>query len=238
MTSCVTTESNLASVTSSESIETVNIQKQTFHTFITMLALAGTVLCASPAMAIEEPEFSIVASDGDFEIRDYAPSLAAEVVVSGERDEAVSAGFRILAGYIFGGNQGSAKIAMTAPVTQSPATGTGEKIDMTAPVTQSADGANWRVRFMMPKSYTKATLPKPNDKRITFVEIPARRAVVLKFSGMWTDANLASKKSELAQFIEQKKFTRIGEPAFAFYDPPWKPFFWRRNEVMQEIKKR
>jgi hypothetical protein len=189
-------------------------------------------------MAIEEPDFVVVTNEGDFEIRDYVPILAAEVLVGGERGEAVNAGFRILAGYIFGGNQGSAKIAMTAPVTQSPANSVGEKIEMTAPVTQSAEGGNWRVRFMMPKSYTKATLPKPNDQRIAFVEIPARRVVVLKFSGMWTEANLADRKAELANFLVLKKFTPVGEPSFAFYDPPWKPFFWRRNEVMQDIKKR
>lgn len=229
---------NLASVISSEHIDPVNALRQTISTFLSALALASAVSLASPAMAIEEPDFTIVKTDGDFEIRDYAPSLAAEVVVSGERDEAVNAGFRILAGYIFGNNQGSAKIAMTAPVTQSAASNSGEKIEMTAPVTQSADGSNWRVRFMMPKTFTKATLPKPNDQRIKFVEIPSRRAVVLKFSGMWTDANLASRKTELAKYIEEKKFIRIGEPVFAFYDPPWKPFFWRRNEVMQEIKNR
>lgn len=205
---------------------------------VTALALASVVFCVGPAMAIEEPTFTLVSQDGDFEIRDYAPSLAAEVLVGGERDEAVNAGFRILAGYIFGGNQGSAKIAMTAPVTQSPADTKGVQIDMTVPVTQSAVRGNWRIRFMMPKSYTKATLPKPNDARVTFVEIPARRVVVLRFSGMWTDASLQARKEELTAFIKSKSLASIGDPTFAFYDPPWKPFFWRRNEVMQEIRKR
>jgi hypothetical protein len=205
---------------------------------VAALALASVALCVSPAMAIEEPNFTLVVQEGDFEIRDYAPIVAAEVLVDGDRDEAVSAGFRILAGYIFGGNQGNAKIAMTAPVTQSPTDGKGETIAMTAPVTQSAEGASWRVRFMMPSSYTKATLPKPNDDRVTFVDIPARRVAALRFSSMWTDTALQVKKDELAALIKSKHLSVIGEPAFAFYDPPWKPFFWRRNEVMQEIRKR
>lgn len=208
-----------------------------FRIFFFTLALTCAGLFGSDAvMAIEEPRFTTVEHEGDFEIRDYVPGLAAEVVVNGTRDEAVNTGFRILAGYIFGGNQGSTQIAMTAPVTQAPAVDTGNQIKMTVPVMQSADGANWRVRFMMPHIYTKSTLPKPNDQRIAFIELPARRSLVLKFSGMWTESNLASRKDELARFVKDKKLKPLGPPTFAFYDPPWKPFFWRRNEVMQDIK--
>lgn len=225
--------SNLVSAISSEPIDPVNKIKHTLQSLIAALAFAGAALFVSPAMAIEEPEFTLVESDGDFEIRDYAPILVAETIVGGERDDAASAGFRILAGYIFGSNQGSAKIAMTAPVMQS----VGDKIAMTAPVTQSAQGSNWLVRFAMPKPYTKATLPKPNDQRISFVEIPARRVAVLRFSSMWTDSALNARKEELQALLKAKGLKPVGEPSFAFYDPPWKPYFWRRNEILQDIKK-
>lgn len=233
MTFCVTTASTLANVIFLEPIEPVSDFKRTRRVLIAALALAGAARFADSAMAIEEPEFIRVASDGDFEIRDYAPILVAETAVEGERDDAVSTGFRILAGYIFGGNQGSAKIAMTAPVMQSH----GDKIAMTAPVMQSAEGMKWLIRFTMPKPYTKATLPKPNDQRITFVEIPARRVAVLRFSSMWTDSALDARKSELQNILKAKGLKPSGQPSFAFYDPPWKPFFWRRNEILQEIKK-
>jgi hypothetical protein len=122
---------------------------------------------------------------------------------------------------------------MTAPVMQS----VGDKIAMTAPVTQSAQGSKWLIRFTMPKPYTKATLPKPNDERITFVEIPARRVAVLRFSSMWTDSALNARKEELQALLKAKGLKPVGEPSFAFYDPPWKPYFWRRNEILQDIKK-
>lgn len=238
MTFCGIMVSRSASVISWERIEFMRNLLGFFRCHVVALVLASVALYVGPAMAIEEPSYTLVLQEGDFEIRDYAPSLAAEVLVGGDRDEAVNVGFRILAGYIFGGNQGNSKIAMTAPVTQSPADTKGVQIDMTAPVTQSAVGENWRIRFMMPKAFTKATLPKANDSRITFVEIPARRVVALRFSSMWTDAALQARKEELAAFVKAKSLTPIGDSTFAFYDPPWKPFFWRRNEVMQEIRKR
>ena len=106
--------------------------------------LAGFVVAVSligaPAMAVEEPGFETVVSDGAFEVRDYPSLIVAEVTVSGEQREAANAGFRLLAAYIFGGNTTKASIAMTAPVAQEPA---GEKIAMTAPVTQTPSAGEW-----------------------------------------------------------------------------------------------
>ena len=210
----------------------MGFHKAYLQRFIVALALAGATLNTGTAMAnTEEPEFTLVLKEEAFELRDYAPMIAAEVSVDGDRDSAVSAGFRILAGYIFGGNAGSAKIDMTAPVTQSK----GETIAMTAPVTQTGAAGVWAIRFMMPKAYTIASLPKPNDARIRFVEIPGRRVAVLRFSGLWSDSNLMSHREELAALLKAKKLKPQGEPSFAFYDPPWQPFFWRRNEIMWEV---
>ena len=75
--------------------------------------LTGLVaaLIASPAMAAEEPAYSLVERDGPIEIRDYAPQIIAEVVVEGDRRQASGRGFRPLAGYIFGDNQPREEIA-------------------------------------------------------------------------------------------------------------------------------
>jgi hypothetical protein len=198
------------------------------------LSLLSASLLSERAMAkTEEPEYTLVQQEGAFELRDYAPIIAAEVSVEGDRDQAVNQGFRILAGYIFGGNAGSTKIEMTAPVTQAK----GETIAMTAPVTQSGSDGAWTIRFMMPKDYTLKTLPKPNDTRIRFVEIPARRVAVLRFSGFWSDGNLAEHRDELKALLVARHLKPRGEPSFAFYDPPWQPFFWRRNEILWDIER-
>ena len=156
----------------------LSVRRSVFWSALLFLGLSIT----GPVMAqIEEPQYKIIMKDGDFELRDYAPYIVAEVVIEGDRDSAVNAGFRVLAGYIFGGNTSQSKIAMTAPVTQSK----GEKIEMTAPVTQTGNGSSWVIRFMMPQTYTMSTLPKPDDERITLKQIKSRRVAVLKFSGLW-----------------------------------------------------
>jgi hypothetical protein len=83
------------------------------------------IFWSQSAMAIEEPRFTSIFKAGSFEVRQYAPMLVAETVVDGDMDEASTRGFRKIADFIFGNNQsaqtgGSAKIAMTAPVTQEP----------------------------------------------------------------------------------------------------------------------
>ena len=95
----------------------------------------------------EEPRYTSEKVTHGLEIRNYGPRIAAETAVFGDEDKALSDGFRRLAGYIFGGNHGNAKIAMTAPVARQ----SGQKIAMTAPVskTSGADGASV-VRFFMP----------------------------------------------------------------------------------------
>ncbi len=112
-------------------------------------------------MAIEEPKFTLTEKDGDFELRDYAPSVVAEVTVTGDQHSAGKKGFRLLAGYIFGGNTRAQKLAMTAPVTNLPAS---EKIAMTAPVTEvAAPDGEWLVRFTMPSAYSLTDLPVPDN---------------------------------------------------------------------------
>jgi hypothetical protein len=67
---------------------------------------------------VKEPKFRVVEKKTGYDIREYAPYIEARVKVTGEYREAMTSGFRILAGYIFGGNTRKQSIAMTAPVTE------------------------------------------------------------------------------------------------------------------------
>ncbi len=141
---------------------------------------------AGVALATEEPKYRIERDYGSFEVRVYEPSIVAETVVTGSFGDGSSEGFRRLAGYIFGGNDGGRKIAMTAPVGAEPAPrAKGTKIAMTAPVGSEKTAEGWVVTFTMPASFTLKTLPVPDDERMRLREVPARRVAAVRFSGTW-----------------------------------------------------
>ena len=183
-------------------------------------------------MAVEEPAFRSVLKDGAFEIRDYPALVVAEVTAPGGQSAAASRGFRLLAGYIFGGNARRQSIAMTAPVAQEPA---GEKIAMTAPVSQTRTADAWIVRFTMPRGYTLETLPRPNDARVRLRATPPTKLAVIRFSGIAEPGNVAAKTADLSAWIRRRQLRPIGPAALAQYDPPWTLWFLRRNEVMIPI---
>ncbi len=193
--------------------------------------LGMLALLAAPLMsqAIEEPAYTVERAGPVMEIRAYAPYVVAEVVVQGTADEASSQGFSLLAGYIFGKNRGERKMAMTAPVTQ---TAEPVKIDMTAPVTQSAaEGGGYRVQFVLPQSVTLATAPEPIDPQVQLREVPASRMAVIRYSGFWTQANQDEHLARLEAALRAEGQAWTGEPMLSRYNPPWTPWFMRRNEI-------
>ena len=199
---------------------------------IVLGAMLGATLFGTDAMAVEEPAFRSVLHEGAFEVRDYPALMVAEVTVSGDQKEAASKGFRLLAGYIFGGNKRRQSIAMTAPVAQAP---TSEKIAMTAPVTQIQSAGEWVVRFTMPSAYSMDTLPEPNDPKVHLRALPPARFAVLQFSGLARKDDVAAKTAELEKLARTHHLRAIGPASLAQYDPPWTLWFMRRNEVMIPI---
>ena len=110
-----------------------------------------------------------------------------------------------------------------------------EKIAMTAPVSQKSSPDGWVISFTMPAEYTMASLPRPVDPAIRLVEKPARRMAVVKFSGLAGEGRMQTKKRELLDMVAKSGLAPVGDPLFAFYDPPWTLPFLRRNEVMVEV---
>jgi DNA gyrase inhibitor GyrI len=194
-----------------------------------LIAMSGSLMSQ-----VNEPKHTLIFSEENIEIREYTPILVAQVSVEGERKSAISKGFRILADYIFGNNEGREKISMTAPVIQQE----GEKISMTAPVIQqeSLDNLHWHVRFVMPSEYTIEKLPLPKNKQIEMLSIPSKRYAVIRFSGFPTEKVLKKNLDTLQHYTIAKQLHGIGKPIYAFYNPPWTLPFLRRNEIMIELE--
>ncbi len=211
----------------------------------TLIGLFLAILGSPSAMATEEPQFEVLSSDGDMELRRYAPMLIAETEVEGDLDQASNKGFRLIAGYIFGDNQSpdagqKAKIAMTAPVTVEPQS---TRIAMTAPVTaEPQSGATdmqtarrWRIHFVMPSQYTLETIPRPSNPQVQLREIPTRHYAVHRYSGFNTLARVQQKTDELLQWAGAKSLAVTGTPQLARYNPPWTLPMFRRNEILVEV---
>lgn len=179
----------------------------------------------------ETPNYQLIQSDDNIEIRRYEPMIVAEVEIKGKRRDVASKGFRLLADYIFGNNIAIDNDDFNTSVKQKK----NMKIAMTAPVQQQPQGDTWLISFVMPSKHTMATLPKPLDERVTLKELPAQTFISITFSGTSSERNIQKHEEKLIQYINDKKIKAVGDPKYAFYNPPWVLPLMRRNEIMFEI---
>ena len=181
---------------------------------------------------VETPSYEVIKSQGKIEIRQFEPMIIAEVQVQGERADAISKGFRLLADYIFGNNTTRQNIAMTAPVQQRESS----QIAMTAPIQQQSTKDSWLVSFVMPSEYSMESLPEPKSDRVTLKRIPSQQFIVITFSGTSSNENLREHEEELTEFTKVNNISVTGTFKYAFYNPPWTLPLMRRNEVMTEMR--
>jgi hypothetical protein len=187
--------------------------------------LLGACTVVGVRSGTEEPAFESLGTEAGLEIRRYGPRLAAETVVSGGEAAARSEGFSRLAGYIFGGNAGAARIAMTAPVSQQQ----GTRIAMTAPVAQEAAGEGHVIRFFLPAALRDP--PAPKDAQVRIVEVAGETVAVFRFAGGTDPASVAAARARALAALPTKRWVAAGAPVAWFYDPPWTIPALRRNEI-------
>ena len=181
------------------------------------------LIAAADSYGLETPDYEVLYTEGDIEYRRYEAYLVAETSIAevGDWGKDTRDGFMQLFDYITGDNtvvQGqSTKIAMTAPVVES-----------------SSNGVN-RMAFMLPSEYKLDNAPRPTNPAITLKEMPVRIIASIRYSGRWTDKNVAKYKAKLEQHLAANKVDVIGEFSTAVYNAPFTPPFMRRNEIHYEI---
>ena len=106
---------------------------------------------------------------------------------------------------------------------------------MTTPVTQDRVDNGYRIRFMMPSEYDVESLPAPKDRNVRIERIGAQRLGALGYSGRWSQDGYQRHLDLLVGALGEHGIATEGEPIWARYDPPWKPWFLRRNEVLIAI---
>ncbi|MFM1916770.1 MAG: hypothetical protein RJB01_285 [Actinomycetota bacterium] len=179
----------------------------------------------------EQQPYTVIREGSGYELRHYPACVVAEVVIRADFDSAGSLAFRPLVAYIGGANQSRTPIAMTAPVIQN------ESLAMTAPVLQAAgDDGEYVVAFVLPSTVTMESAPIPTDPRVRLRQIPESTTAATRYSGRWSRSAYLAKVEELLAALAMDGLTPKGEPRFARFDPPFKPWFLRRNEVQIDVE--
>jgi DNA gyrase inhibitor GyrI len=181
------------------------------------LATVGGAFFIWRASRAEEPNYQTVESDGPIEIRKYPALVTAGTEHRGQRKDALNEGFRVLADYIF---------AKSRP---------GKKIPMTAPVLSDTDkDGSWRTRFVMPVGQARGELPQA-PSGVELVSEPAARVAAIRFSGRADDATLDAKEGALRSWLQLRGLPNEGKAVHAYYNAPFLPGPFRRNEVLIEL---
>ncbi|WP_160667497.1 SOUL family heme-binding protein [Pseudarthrobacter sp. ATCC 49987] len=188
----------------------------------------------------EQQPFELVQRYKDFELRRYPAHVVAEVQVNATFDRAGNAAFRHLFNYIGGNNTSRQAVAITAPVVQG--FGPPQKLAMTAPVLQSGsltggeESTDFVVAFVLPAGMTAETAPIPTNPDVRIRTVPGSLAAALNFSGGGSKSAFGKRNQELQAALAAAGLTAVGLPRFARFDPPFKPWFLRRNEVLQDVE--
>jgi len=169
---------------------------------------------ANNALKTEKQKYRVVFKDTALEIRYYPEAMMATIYSNGSNYKGVaSSGFRKLAGFIFGGNEQSQSIAMTAPVRMN----------------ISDKGSE--MSFVMPEKYNESNLPKPQDKSIHIHKSSAQYVAVIDFGGYATDEKINLYKQQLTQVLEKRNIKITGDYTFLGYNAPYQ-FVGRTNEII------
>ncbi len=168
--------------------------------------------CGTVRGGYETAPYQVVRSSGKIELRNYPTLVIVETPMRGSDDS-----FMRLFRFIGGNNAASQKIAMTTPV-------------------YMAGGAtNATMAFVMPKNMSASAAPKPNDPGVTVREISGGQFAVLRFSGGRSAKNETNALTKLSGWLAQENLKATGGAIYGYFDPPWTPTFFRRNEVMLRV---
>jgi hypothetical protein len=158
----------------------------------------------------EEPSYEVLRTlEKAVEIREYDPQIRATSQMGQENRS-----FGVLSEYIFGNNDRS------------------EQIGMTAPVVTHRD----KMSFIMPKRYNLESLPKPLNDQIEIDQVQKCKVAVIRFSGFTSPKKMDEEAEKLLIALEGNEIMTKGDPFLMRYNPPWTLPFLRRNEVAVEVK--
>ncbi|KAK4263160.1 hypothetical protein QN277_028616 [Acacia crassicarpa] len=166
-----------------------------YHVCIIIITMCGTKLVE----AIESPNYTVAASESDFEIRLYRESSWLSASVQGTSfTQSTRIGFHRLYQYMHGGNMDSSRMAFTAPVLTS----------INSSTSSSPQHGNEYVVMSYMSAKYNGKHPEPNPELNLQVEKwKAHCIAVRKFSGFARDDNINTEVEALRNSLSGKAAT-------------------------------
>ena len=165
----------------------------------------------------EQQNYKVVYSEKDFEIRFYPSATLATIYSDAKSYRELSwNGFKMLAGYIFGGNESDTKISMTSPV----------HMDI--------NNSTSAMSFVMPSSYNKESLPKPDNANVKIEKTEDEYVAVIRFGGYASDKDIKKYSEILVKLLTDKGIDYYGNFRYLGYNPPYE-LIGRRNEIIVSV---
>lgn len=189
---------------------------------VLVVALVGVGTLAwnlTARAAYESAEYTVVETDGEFEVRDY-PELMLVSTATRVDAQGRDGSFMRLFRYISGGNEADQKVAMTTPVFMED----GE---------QESAG---KMGFVIPKNVVSQGVPEPTAEGVSIRKRKSGRFAVIRFSGRMNAQKADEAEAKLRAWIREKGFQAAQRSESAGYDPPFTPGPLRRNEILIRLR--
>jgi hypothetical protein len=185
-----------------------------------LLVVAGSLIWNMTARAAyESAEYTVVESEGDFEIREY-PDLMLVTTDMRLASQGGDGSFMRLFRYISGANESDQKVAMTTPVFME----------------ETEEAEQGRMAFVLPKDVVSKGVPKPKGNDVHIRKRRGGRFGVLRFAGRMDSSTAEEAEERLRTWLEDRGLPYHDEAEFAGYDPPWTPGPLRRNEILFRLE--
>lgn len=174
----------------------------------------------------EEPEYYLIRSNGEKEIRKYSKlTLATISVPFNENPQAAETkAYQVLSRYLLGKNDSSEHIEMTA--------------SMLREITNLDDGDGFlTMSFILPNKFSLKNAPQPNDRRIKLHQKDAQMVACRSFNGPTDDKKVQQYTTELREWLGQYSSYRAeSNVKLAVCNRPQTLPFLRKNEIHIDVR--
>jgi hypothetical protein len=180
---------------------------------VVVLCLAG---CSLTRAGYKSPSYKIRERVGRLEIREYPPLLLAQTNARRET-EGKDGSFMRLFRFIAKGNESA------------------QKIPMTTPVLYRGEGAGEAMAFVLPADMKSTEVPVPVDPAVRIEMREGGVFAAIQFRGGRRSKGVQAALAEFDALSTHSPWRLEGKPEYAFYDPPWIPWFMEKNEVLWRV---